>query len=247
MTLTLGINGACGRMGLAVGRLIYEDKNTNLDTALENTGSNYIGKDYGIILGLGKLGVLIQTGLSNKIDALIDFSTPSAAMQRIDECIKFKVTIVICTTGLSKKDLSIIKAASKKIPCLISSNMSIGINLLFKLCPDIAKKLGNNYDIAIVESHHRFKKDAPSGTAKTFKENIVNSGLKKDVPIHSIRAGDIVGEHTITYSTIGETIEITHRAHSRDIFAQGAIAAAKFLAQAKQGLYTMQDVIKGSL
>jgi len=150
--------------------------------------------------------------------------------------------MVVCTTGFSGEQERKIQEAAKKIPVLYSSNMSVGMNVLFKVVPEIAAKLGKGYDLDIVDTHHRFKKDAPSGTAKTLAERI-ESATGRKVTVASVRSGDVVGEHRVIFGTLGESIEITHRASSRDLFACGALRAAEFLAKAKPGMYTMMDVV----
>jgi 4-hydroxy-tetrahydrodipicolinate reductase len=222
--MKIAINGACGRMGQAVAKAAAEAKVevAELIDAAKGDG--------------------ISRTLTKKVDAVVDFSTPEAALERLAECVKANTPAVICTTGFTDAQKAEITAASKKIAVLFSSNMSVGVNLLFKRVPEIAKTLGESYDIDIVETHHRFKKDAPSGTAKTLAERIeAATGRKPNV--HAVRSGDVVGEHRIIFGTLGDSIEITHRASTRDIFAKGSIEAAKWLSTAKPGLYTMLDVI----
>ena len=222
--MKIAINGACGRMGQAVAKAAAEAK-------VE------VAELVDVVNGDG-----ISRTLTKKVDALVDFSTPEAALERLAECVASGTPAVICTTGFTDAQKAEITAASKKIPVLFSSNMSVGVNLLFKRVPEIAKTLGPSYDIDIVETHHRFKKDAPSGTAKTLAERIeAATGRKPNV--HAVRSGDVVGEHRIIFGTLGDSIEITHRASTRDIFAKGSIEAAVWLAKAKPGLYTMLDVI----
>jgi len=174
---------------------------------------------------------------------MVDFSTPEAALERLEECVKTKTPAVICTTGFTDAQKEKIAAAAKQIPVVYSSNMSVGVNLLFKRVPEIAKTLGPSYDIDIVETHHRFKKDAPSGTAKTLAERIEAATGRKPT-MHAVRSGDVVGEHRVIFGTLGDSIEIIHRASTRDIFAKGSIEAAKWAKDAKPGLYTMLDVIQ---
>jgi 4-hydroxy-tetrahydrodipicolinate reductase len=223
--MRIAINGACGRMGQAVERAAADAK---VEVAV-------------------KIDVMKAEGISRtlakRVDALIDFSTPEAALERLAECVKTKTPAVICTTGFTEAQTSEIAAAAKKIPVVFSSNMSVGVNLLFKQVPEIAKRLGESYDIDIVETHHRFKKDAPSGTAKTLAERIEGATGRKP-NVHAVRSGDVVGEHRVVFGTLGDSIEIIHRASTRDIFAKGAIEAAKWAKDAKPGLYTMLDVIE---
>ncbi len=216
--------------------------------------------------GLEKLGVLISDELEHIIDegeVLIEFTDPDTTLDHLGMAIEHNKAMVIGTTGFSDEQLEEIKEIAPQIPCVMAPNMSVGVNLLFKLAKEIAPVLGDDYDIEIVEAHHRKKKDAPSGTAmriaeilaKALGRNLKGVGVygrkgitgertKKEIGIHAVRAGDIVGEHTITFAGTGERIEITHRAHSRDTFAQGALRAVKFVAKAKKGLYDMQDVLK---
>lgn len=221
--MKIAISGACGRMGQTVAKLAGADV------------------DVVALIDVVKADGIVPT-LAKKVDALIDFSTPEGALARLGECVKLKVPAVICVTGFSDAQRGEIAAAAKKIPVVFSSNMSVGVNLLFKLVPEIARTLGTEYDIDIVETHHRFKKDAPSGTAKTLAERIEKVAGRKP-GVHSVRSGDVVGEHRVIFGTLGDSIEITHRASSRDIFARGALEAARWAAKAKPGLYSMLDVV----
>ena len=229
--MRVAINGACGRMGQTVGRLAGEEK-IEVAAAID---ANHVGEDSGF-------GPKIARNLESKVDVVIDFSTPDAALERLEECLRLGVPIVVCTTGFSPDQDQKLRAASKRIPVLLSSNMSFGMNLLFKVVPEIAAKLGPGYDLDIVETHHRFKKDAPSGTAKTLASRIEGATGRK-VTVAAVRSGDVVGEHRVVLGTLGESIEITHRASSRDLFARGALRAAEFLAKAKPGMYSMLDVV----
>lgn len=177
-------------------------------------------------------------------DCLIEFTSPKATMEHLAICEKNKKAMVIGTTGLSEDDKKGIKEASEKIPVVFSPNMSVGVNLLFKLVEEASKVLGDDYQMNILEAHHEQKKDAPSGTAKEMAK-IVKSvrGSDTDVPIDSIREGEIVGEHTITFESDVDLIEITHSAKTRDIFVQGALKAVKFIADKKSGMYSMKDVL----
>lgn len=242
MTVRIAISGAGGRMGTAIGRLALEDRSLRIVGALVSPGSAHLGRDYGALLGKGKLGVRVGSELPRNADALIDFSTVEATLQRVAECARRKVPIVIGTTGFDDAQRAEIAAAARKIACVLSSNMSVGVNVLFRIAPEIARLLGAEYDLDIVDIHHRFKKDAPSGTAKTLAERVERAAGRK-VRIVSIRSGDVVGEHRILFGSLGDSIELIHRASSRDIFAQGALRAAVFAARAKPGLYSMMDVL----
>ena len=239
------ISGISGKMGERIGVLASQDKNLEIAGALEVSASPAIGKDIGELLAIGKINKEIESDF-NKIapscDVLIEFTSPSATLEHLEAAVKNKKAIVIGTTGFSKDEVEKIKEASKKIPVVFSPNMSIGANLMFRITEEVARSLGEDYEAEIVEVHHNQKKDAPSGTAKRLGEAV--SRVKGKMPsIHSVRLGDIVGDHTVIFAGKGERIELTHRAHSRDAFAKGSIDAAKFLAGKKPGLYTMAEVI----
>lgn len=260
------VSGACGRMGSRIINAIVNDEEIKLVGALEKEGHSSFGKDAGEVNGLGKLGVLVSDELEHVIDegeVLIEFTDPGTTLNHLRMAIEHNKTMVIGTTGFSNEQLKEIREIATQIPCVMAPNMSVGVNLLFKLVKDIALVLGDDYDIEIVEAHHRKKKDAPSGTALKIAEilaqalgrNLKQAGVygrkgttgertKKEIGIHAIRAGDIVGEHMVTFAGTGERIEITHRAHSRDTFAQGTLRAVKFVVKVKKGLYDMQDVLK---
>lgn len=176
-------------------------------------------------------------------DCLIEFTTPEATMEHLALCEELKKAVVIGTTGLSENERKRIEEAAVKIPVVFSPNMSIGVNLLFKMVADAAKVLGGGYAVDIVEAHHVEKKDAPSGTAKEMARIVKEAKGGIDVPVESIREDEIVGEHTIKFESDLDVIEITHSAKTRDIFAQGALSAAKWVAAKKPGLYTMRDVL----
>ncbi len=176
-------------------------------------------------------------------DCLIEFTTPQATVEHLALCEKHKKPMVIGTTGLSEAESAKVEAASKKISVVFSPNMSAGVNLLFKITHDAAKVLGREYNVSIVEAHHEHKKDAPSGTAKELVRIIKEAEGNVEVPVESVREGEIVGEHTVTFESSVDVIEITHSAKTRDIFAKGALQAAKWLVGKKPGLYTMKDVL----
>jgi len=239
------ISGISGRMGTRIGVLASQDKNIEIAGALEISSSPAIGRDIGEFIGVKKMNKKIETDF-NKIvsfcDVLIEFTGPAATLEHLEAAVKNKKAVVIGTTGFSKDETEKIKKASGNIPIVFSPNMSIGANLMFKVTEQVARALGGDYEAEIIEAHHDQKKDAPSGTAKRLGEAI--SKVKGKIPpMHSVRLGDIVGDHTVIFAGNGERIELTHRVHSRDAFAKGALDAAKFLAGKKPGLYTMADVI----
>ncbi len=258
------VNGAAGRMGSTIVRLIIEDRDIELVGAVEREG--YPEIDAGIIAGKRETGVNIVDNINKlkgiQADVIIDFTAPDATMKALNFAVENKIAMVIGTTGLSEENLNKIKEASSSIPIVQSPNMSIGVNILFKITELVAKIIGNDYDIEIIEAHHRFKKDAPSGTAvklgeivanatgRNYKEvakfgrnGIIGERTKDEIGMQVIRAGDIVGDHTVLFGGIGERIELTHRAHSRENFARGAIKAVKWIKGKNPGLYSMFDVI----
>ncbi len=249
-------------MGLRIAELVAEDKDLRLVTALEMKGHPHIGKELSSVTSQCNKGIIIAHELNDSPDVLIDFTSPDSTLARLKDCTHNGIAMVIGTTGLSSEQIEEVMKASQEIPCLISPNMSIGVNLLFSLAENVAKILGEESDIEIIESHHRFKKDAPSGTALKIAEKICaatnremddvviygRKGLTGERPqtqicIHSIRSGNIVGEHTVTFCNEGERLELVHKAQSRDSFAKGAIRAAKFLFGKSPGMYKMEDVL----
>lgn len=261
--INIAINGVCGRMGSRIAELVCEDENLKLVAVLEHEKHPSIGKDLGIIIGKEHKGITISHELNSSPDVIIDFTTPDSTLNRLKTCMENGIAMVIGTTGLDKDQMEQVNKASGEIACLISPNMSIGVNLLFRLVETVSKMIGAESDIEIIEAHHRFKKDAPSGTALKIAEKICNAtnqnmddvviygrkGIvgerpKKQICIHSVRSGDIVGEHTIVFGNLGERLELVHKAQTRDSFVSGAIRAAKFVAGKPSGLYDMEDVLK---
>jgi 4-hydroxy-tetrahydrodipicolinate reductase len=257
-------------MGKMIASLALKDEALNIVGAVEARNHPDIGRPLASILNSEKqIEVVVTDNLNTAAEdaeAIIDFTTPTALVSNLAVAKKMKIAIVVGTTGLTDEEHKIIKTASSSIPVLVSANMSVGVNLLFKIAPQIANALGDDYDIEIIEAHHNKKKDSPSGTAKRLAELIAdamgreldnvavygrhgNTGErpKGEIGIHAVRAGDIIGEHTIIYAGEDESIELKHRAHSRQAFALGALRAAKFLTDKSPGLYDMQDVIKEQL
>lgn len=263
--IKIAVAGAAGRMGSRIAALSKEYPDLKLAGAFEKNGHSAIGKDLGTIAGIGETGIRLSDSLGNiidNIDVIIDFTSPAATMENIRLASKKGKAMVIGTTGLSKDDIKEIQALTKNIPCVAASNMSTGVNLLLKVLRDVARVLGDEYDIEIVESHHRLKKDAPSGTALKMaqviadavnrnldevavyaRKGLIGERTKKEIGIQTVRAGDIVGEHTVMFGGLGERIEITHKASSRDTFARGALKAAIWVSRKQAGLYDMQDVL----
>jgi len=234
--IKLGIAGVCGKMGRRIFELASADKGFEITFALEKKGTPMIGKE------LGKLKISsTQDGLF-LVDVFIDFTIPEATEANLDYVARHKKALVLGTTGLSEAQINKVEEVAKIVPVVFSPNMSVGVNLLFSLLPEIAKKLGPDYNIEIIEAHHKAKKDAPSGTAKKFAQ-ILADAARKEIPTHAIRLGDIVGDHTVIFCGNSERIEIKHQAHSRDLFVLGALKAAKWVMGKPAGLYSMQDVL----
>ena len=261
--------GAAGRMGrtiIALSRnpeFALKDK-IKLTGALEYDAHPDLGKDIGEIVGTPALGVPLTADREQALaDArvVIDFSSPQSSLELARLCVQKGIGLVIGTTGYTEEQKSEILSFKTKIPILLAPNMSVGVNVLFHLVSEAARALGDAYDVEVVEAHHRFKKDAPSGTAQRLKEvlldslgrsenNVVYGRHGADAPrqtneigVHTMRGGDTVGDHTVYFFTEGERVELTHRASSRNTFAAGALRAAHYLAQAGPGEYTMRDVL----
>ena len=252
-------------MGGALVRLIQQSSGVKLVGAIDRTGSLRVGKDAGEVAGVGRLGVKVSDQIGAFLDgnvAIIDFTHPKASLGYLKLAARNEIPIVIGTTGFTPEELKEIKKSAQKAKVLVSANMSVGVNLLTSLLGKVAQTLGEDYDVEIIEAHHRFKKDAPSGTALALgravaealkrdldkvavsgRKGIIGEREKKEIGLMSVRAGDIVGEHTVIFGGLGERIEFIHRAHSRDTFARGAIRAAQWLVKQKKGLYSMQDAL----
>ncbi len=260
--IKLAVTGAAGRMGKRIISLATESGDFKIVGALEYDQCPLLGVDAGTNAGIGELGVKITTEPTEKPDVMIDFSLPTGTEKWINYCKANNIALVVGTTGLDDSQKQMLKDAGSDIPTLLGANMSLGVNLLFKLVQDVASRLDEDYDIEIVEFHHRFKRDAPSGTALELgrhaaagrdynwpdccqhgREGKDALREKQTIGMHAVRAGDIIGEHSVYFSALGETIEIRHNAHTRDTFVRGAIKAAKWLAGQKPGHYDMFSVL----
>jgi 4-hydroxy-tetrahydrodipicolinate reductase len=235
--IKLGIAGVYGKMGRRIFELACKDKDFEVTLALEKKGTPQIGKE------LGKLKISSGPDGLFLVDVFVDFTLPEATETNLDYVARYKKAAVIGTTGLNDAQFKKVEEISKIVPIVFSPNMSVGVNVLFSILPEIAKRLGSDYSIEIVEAHHKAKKDAPSGTAKKFGQILADT-TNREIPIHAIRLGDIVGDHTIIFCGNSERIEIKHQAHSRDLFALGALKAAKWVVGKPAGLYSMQEVLK---
>jgi 4-hydroxy-tetrahydrodipicolinate reductase len=259
------VAGAAGRMGGRLVTLIKDSTALRLTGAVESKGHHALGEDAGEAAGSGKTGMPITddlAGLLDKGEVVIDFSVPEATLNHFRAAAQHRRAMVIGTTGFSAAQMEELKSLARQVPCVLSPNMSVGVNLICKVIGEMAKTLGDDYDIEIIEAHHRLKKDAPSGTALKMAEVLaraVNRDLnqvgvytrkglmgerkKEEIGIQTIRAGDIVGDHTVLFGGIGERLEVTHRASSRDTFARGALRAARWVVKQPPGLYDMMDVL----
>jgi len=257
--------GALGKMGSTVVRLISKAQDMRIAAGVEAPNHPNLGEDLGEVLGLGRLAVALTEDLSavvGKCDCLLEFSNPQATIEHLKIAQKSPKPYIVGTTGFREEHRQGFEKYARDAPLLVSPNMSVGVNLLFKLAPLVATTLGDSYDIEIVEAHHRMKADAPSGTAKRLGEliaealgtNLDLAGVygrkgftgersKEEIGIHSLRGGDITGDHTVLYAGPGERVELTHRADSRDAFAYGTIRAIGFVVKAKPGLYDMMDAL----
>jgi 4-hydroxy-tetrahydrodipicolinate reductase len=254
--------GAAGRMGKRILSLAVEAGQFDIVGAVERPDHADIGKDAGLVASAGPMNVKLDSAYPAGADVAIDFSQLAAADKTIDYCLEGGVALVLGTTGLTEKQREKIKTASAKIPVIYGTNMSVGMNVLFSLVGKLALMLGDEYDTEIIEQHHRFKKDAPSGSAIVLAENICKATGKKfpdclthgrngkdalrekgTIGIHAVRGGDITGVHSVIFSTLGETITLNHTAHSRDTFAIGALRAAQWLVGKKPGLYSIADML----
>lgn len=259
------VSGAAGRMGTRIMSLAQKQSELQIIGALEHVDHPKIGSDIGGIMGTEQTGVTLSGDISQigeHADVLIDFSHPEATVRLSGEAAERGIAMVTGTTGLTNEQVAKIRLLTDRIPFVFAPNMSVGINLIFRLLRDIAPVLEDGYDIEIIEAHHRHKKDAPSGTAMRMaqviadtlgrnlgdtavyaRKGIIGERTNREIGMQTIRAGDIVGEHTILFGGIGERIEITHKASSRDTFASGALKAAIWVCSQKPGFYDMQDVL----
>lgn len=245
--IKLVVSGCCGKMGRRIITLACGRKEFKLVGAIEAAAHPAIGKNLSEVLAISWLKIEIKDNLEiiKEADVLVEFTSSSATIEHLPPAVKYKKPMVIGTTGLDAQQVQKVKQASRHIPIVFSPNMSLGVNLVFRLVKGAAQKLGQDYKVDIVEAHHVHKKDAPSGTAKRLaeliKENTARASEK--INIKSIREGEIVGEHQVRFDSSQDTIIIKHSAKTRDIFAQGALEAAKFVVRQNPGLYDMQDVI----
>lgn len=263
--MKVGIIGASGRMGKILIEAVNQTDGLKVSAAIERPDSSLIGADAGELVGIGKIGVSIVGAIEevvNDFDVLIDFTTPSTTVHNLEVCVANNKKIVIGTTGFDAAGLAAIDAAAEKIAVIFAANFSVGVNLCLKLLAQAAEVLNEGYDIEVIEGHHRHKVDAPSGTALRMgqvvadtlgrdlkecavygREGITGARDPNTIGFATVRAGDIVGDHTVLFATEGERVEITHKASSRMTFAKGAARSCNWLADKEKGLFDMQDVL----
>ncbi len=259
------VAGAAGRMGGRIIHMLEEAQDITLVAAFEQAGNPAVGRDIGEVVGLPHKNLPVAGSLAEVLAAgevLIDFTNPEASLENLRQAAAAGKAVVIGTTGFQPQQLAEVRALAAKTRIVLAPNMSVGVNLMFKVVADIARVLSSGYDIEIVEAHHRLKKDAPSGTAMKLaqviaealqrnldevavyeRQGMIGQRTDAEIGIQTVRAGDIVGEHTVLFGGIGERLEIIHRAHNRDNFARGAVRAARWLVAQPLGLYDMQDVL----
>jgi 4-hydroxy-tetrahydrodipicolinate reductase len=264
-TARIAITGAAGRMGRTLASAIQDFDGVELSAAVEAPGHALLGQDAGMLAGIGDIGVALGDSLqavADEFDVLIDFTRADASARNIRICRDLGKRAVVGTTGFSAAQLAAVRDDAAHIAVLLAPNMSVGVNLCFKLLEMAARTLGDEVDVEIIEAHHRHKVDAPSGTAVRMGEVIARAlgrdlgecavygrqghtgeRQRRTIGFETVRAGDIVGEHTVMFAGTGERVEITHRASSRLNFAHGALRAARWILDKKPGLYDMQDVL----
>ena len=259
------VAGIAGRMGSRIAQLIRESEGIRLVGGFERSDHPKVGREIADVVGGEPLGEVIVPSMEDvlgKADVVIDFTSASSSLKHMEAAAAVRKAMVIGSTGFSSDQMRRARELAEKFPCVLAPNMSMGVNVLFKVVGDVARLLGGGFDVEIVEAHHRFKKDAPSGTAvklaqvvaESLKRNLDKVGVysrhgligertSDEIGVQTVRGGDIVGEHTVLFAGLGERIEITHRAHSRDNFARGAIRAAVWVVGQAPGLYDMQHVL----
>lgn len=260
--LRIAVIGAAGRMGRAIVRLAAADPAFQVVAAVGLAGDATLGEDAGALAGVGSLGVPVRESCDLPVDLAIDFSSPAGLAASANWCALKRVGLVSGTTGLDETDKAALRDAARTTPVLWAPNMSVGVNVLLKLVSDAAAALGAGWDCEIIEAHHNRKADAPSGTAKALlesvcaargvrpesvvrhgREGVIGSRPAAEIGVHALRIGGVVGDHDVHFGTPGEIVTLRHHAESRDVFAAGALRAARWLAGRPAGLYTMRDVL----
>jgi 4-hydroxy-tetrahydrodipicolinate reductase len=259
------VAGIGGRMGSRIAQLVLDSEGIELIGGFEHSEHPGLGKDLSEMIGGSPTGKTIRGNMEEALDEadlVIDFTNASSSLRHLQLAASRKVAMVVGSTGFSTVQIGEVRELTKTFPCVLTPNMSVGVNVLFKVVEDLTRLLGSGFDVEIVEAHHRFKKDAPSGTAVKLaqiiagaldreldevgvyaRHGLIGERSSEEIGIQTLRGGDIVGEHTVLFAGMGERIELTHRAHSRDNFARGAIRAALWVVQQPPGLYDMQNVL----
>lgn len=259
------VDGACGRMGKMIVQGVVQQEDMQIVGAIEYAGNPQIGEDVGEVAGVGPLGVSVGGNLSSilgEADVVIEFTTPGATIENLRSVVEADKAMVIATTGFADEELAQVHELAAQISCVMAPNMSVGVNVMLQAIQVVAKALGDDYDVEVIEAHHNQKVDSPSGTALRIAEvladaldrklpevgvygrhGIVGKRPRKEIAIHAIRGGDIAGDHTVLFAGAGERIEVTHRAHSREAFARGAIRATRWVVNAPKGLHDISEVL----
>ena len=259
------ITGICGRMGRCITQGISQQVDMKLVGAIQYPGHPQIGNDAGVVAGVGEIGVTVTGKLEDVLestDVVIEFSKPEATVQYLRQVVDADKAMVIATTGFNPDELETVKELASQIRCVMAPNMSLGVNVMIQALELIAKALGDDYNIEVIEAHHNHKADAPSGTALRLAETvaaalgrdltevgvygrhgIVGARSQKEIGIHAVRGGDIAGDHTVLFATEGEQLSVVHRAHSPEAFAKGAIRAARWVVDAPKGLHDVSEVL----
>ena len=259
------INGACGRMGRLIIRGVTEQADMEIVGAIEFSGHPQIGSDAGVVAGIGEIGVAVTGNLEDVLesaDVVIEFSKPEATLQHLRQVVDADKAMIIATTGYDPDELAVVQELASQIRCVMAPNMSLGVNVMIQALELIAKALGDDYDIEVIEAHHNHKADSPSGTALRLAETvaaalgrdldevgvygrhgIIGARPKQQIGIHAVRGGDIAGDHTVLFATEGEQLSVVHRAHSPEAFAKGAIRAARWVVSAPKGLHDISEVL----
>ena len=259
------ITGVCGRMGRCITQGIAEQVDMELVGAIQYSGHPQIGSDAGVVAGIGEIGVPVTGELKEVLesaDVIIEFSKPEATLQHLQQAVDADKAVVVGTTGFSTDELALVKTLASQTRCVMAPNMSLGVNVMLQALGLIAEALRDDYDIEVIETHHNRKADAPSGTALRLAETVatalgrdlaevgvhsrhgpVGARPEKQIGTHTIRGGDIAGDHIVLFASRGEQLSIVHRSHNRDAFAKGAIRAARWVVDAPRGLHDVSEVL----
>ena len=259
------VTGVAGRMGSTVARMVQQADGMALVGAIEQKGAPAVGRDAGEVAGIGRVGVNVaddlRAALSVSANVVIDFTSAEASLEHARICAERGVPLVIGSTGFGAEAREVLARHARSVPMVVSPNMSVGVNVIMEVAAELACRLGDGYDVEIVESHHRMKKDAPSGTAlrlaeviaralgrgsadfRTARQGQIGARPPREIGLQALRGGDVVGDHTVFFFGEGERVELTHRATSRDQFARGALRAAAWIVGRPPGLYEMRDVL----